>query len=156
MIYTFNKKKFLPISKEQAWDFFSSPYNLQKLTPEYMQFRIVSDLENKAISEAMRLEYRVSPVLGISMKWVSVISQVEPMNQFKDVQIKGPFAYWEHTHLFREVKGGVEMLDELRYALPFGILGRLAHFLWVRKQIQAIFTYRESVLEHLFIEESKK
>jgi ligand-binding SRPBCC domain-containing protein len=148
-VYTLRRKQFLPVSLDHAWDFFSSPYNLEKITPEYMRFKIISEFKNKSIYEGMRIEYKVSPLLNIPLNWVTIISEVTKPYKFKDKQLKGPFALWEHTHTFYEVEGGLEMTDEVKYALPFGFLGTIAHALFMKKKIEGIFNYRESVLEKL-------
>ena len=98
----------------------------------------------------MLIEYRVKPLLGISMKWVTEITGVDAPHVFTDRQLKGPYALWEHTHRFERVKGGVEMTDEVKYALPLGWLGRFAHVLVVKNKLKQIFDFRTEALEKLF------
>lgn len=149
-IYTLSRKQFIPVSIEKAWSFFSSPYNLEKITPAYMKFKVKSDLKNLEVYEGMKIEYRVSPLLGIPLKWVTIITDVEAPYKFKDIQQEGPFKLWEHTHTFKEVPEGIEMNDEIRYAIPFGFIGELTHSLIVKRQVEGIFKYRFSVLNKIF------
>jgi ligand-binding SRPBCC domain-containing protein len=149
-IYKLYRKQFLPISVEKAWEFFSTPRNLAKITPGDMAFVIVSDLKDEAIYEGMNIEYRVKPLLGIPMKWVTKIGAVKNNYKFVDMQMQGPYALWEHTHTFDKVDGGVMMTDEVDYALPLGLLGQLAHWLLVKKKLENIFDYRERMIKQFF------
>ncbi|MFM8473349.1 MAG: SRPBCC family protein [Candidatus Kapaibacterium sp.] len=148
--YTLNTRQVLPISLEEAWAFFSSPKNLSKITPEYMNFKILSGFDEGTTREGMIIKYKVHPVLGIPLTWVTKITNVSAPHEFTDMQLKGPYKEWVHTHRFREIEGGVEMTDELVYQLPLGPIGMIAHALFVRKQVQSIFAYREATLEKLF------
>lgn len=150
-IYKLERKTILPVSLEEAWGFFSSPHNLVKITPSFMNFRIVSDLNDLHMYEGMQIEYRVCPFAGLPLKWITRIKDVKEHYQFKDIQLKGPFRLWEHTHTFNVLQNNeVEMIDEVRYALPFGILGSLAHALVVKKQLEHIFEYRKNVIDTIF------
>lgn len=149
-VHKLERKMFIPVSIQEAWTFFSSPYNLEKITPGYMKFRITSDLKNISMSEGMRIEYTVRPVANVPLKWITLISDVNAPYQFKDRQIKGPFKVWEHTHTFEEKDDGVEMTDVVQYALPLGFLGTIAHLIMVKKQLKGIFDYRRTVIEELF------
>lgn len=135
---------------ETAWDFFSSPMNLSKITPKNMGFNVISNLESKDIYEGMIIEYKVSPVLHIPLKWVTKITQVEKNKSFTDFQEKGPYKYWNHFHEFVPNDKGVLMKDTVDYELPFGLLGRIAHTIFVRKKLENIFNYRYQVLEKQF------
>ena len=148
--YTLNTRQVLPISLEEAWAFFSSPMNLSKITPAYMNFKILSGFDEGTTREGMIIKYKVHPVLGIPLTWVTKITNVSAPHEFTDMQLKGPYKEWVHTHRFREIEGGVEMTDELVYQLPLGPIGMIAHALFVRKQVQSIFAYREATLEKLF------
>lgn len=148
--YTLSSEQFLPVSIEEAWDFFSSAKNLSRITPPEMQFKIISDFEDDAIFNDMQIDYIVRPILGIPLKWKTVITQVNKPYQFADMQKKGPYKKWEHTHTFIEKDSGTLMKDVVNYALPFGILGRFAHFLFVRKKLNQIFEFRKEILEKLF------
>lgn len=150
MIYQLKKKQFLPINIDKAWDFFSAPSNLQTITPAYMRFNILTDLKEGEFYPGMIIEYTVRPVAGIPIHWVTEISHVLDKQLFVDEQRFGIYSFWHHKHLFREVSGGIEMEDIVHYKLPLGFLGRIAHFLFVKKQLHAIFDYREQKLKALF------
>ena len=135
---------------ETAWSFFSSPLNLSKITPKNMGFNVISNLESKDIYEGMIIEYRVSPMLHIPLKWVTKITQVEKNKSFTDFQEKGPYKYWNHFHEFVPNEKGVLMKDTVDYELPFGLLGRIAHKIFVKKKLQNIFNYRYQFLDKYF------
>lgn len=149
-IYTLTKKQFLPITLEQAWDFFSSPVNLKKITPEYMGFKITSDLGDGKMYPGQIISYIVTPVLGIPMSWTTEITHVVDKKYFVDEQRFGPYSLWHHQHWFREVEGGVEMTDIVNYGLPLGFLGRIANSIFVQNKLQEIFDYREKVIGQYF------
>ncbi len=141
----------LPISLEAAWDFFSSPKNLQKITPEGMGFTITTDLADlEKMYPGQIIGYIVRPVLGIPMGWVTEITHVREGEFFVDEQRFGPYAFWHHKHFFRAVPGGVEMRDVIHYKVPLGPLGRLANFIFVRKKLETIFDFRFQKLEEVF------
>ena len=142
-------KLFLPISLEAAWDFFSTPVNLNKITPPEMNFIIRSKLPEKAYP-GLIIVYTVSPLAGIPMKWVTEITHVSEPDFFVDEQRMGPYAIWHHEHHFERVDGGVMMTDRLFYKVPFGFLGNLLDKIMIRKKVEGIFSYREKVLLKLF------
>ncbi len=149
-IYTLKKDQFLPISLDQAWDFFSSPVNLKKITPEYMGFKITSEFGDGKMYPGQIISYVVTPVLGIPMSWTTEITHVLDKKYFVDEQRFGPYSFWHHQHWFREVEGGVEMTDIVNYGLPLGFLGRMANALFVKSKLQEIFDYREKVVLKYF------
>jgi ligand-binding SRPBCC domain-containing protein len=134
---------------EEVWDFFSSPHNLRKISPEYMDFTITKGGEGKMYPGQI-ISYRVKPLMGIPMTWVTEITHVEDMKFFVDEQRIGPYTMWHHEHHFREVEGGVEMTDIVSYKLPLGFLGRLAHLMFVKRQLNGIFEYRAKVIKNFF------
>jgi ligand-binding SRPBCC domain-containing protein len=149
--YTLNFEQKVPISLQEAWDFFSSPLNLAKITPKSMSFVITSDYtKDTKMYEGMLISYEVSPLLGIKMDWMTEITYVKDGEYFIDDQRFGPFALWHHEHHFKSIEGGVLMTDKLTYAVPFGFLGRIANSLVVAKQTQDIFNYREKAVEEMF------
>jgi len=148
--YTLHRKQFLPISIEEAWVFFSSPLNLSKITPPYMNFKIVSNFKkDESIKEGTLIEYRISPIFKIPLKWITIISKAEAPYCFIDKQKKGPYSFWEHTHTFKEAPGGIVMTDEINYSLPFGKLGIIVHNLLVKRQLDRVFEYRKNILKDL-------
>ncbi|RYZ15432.1 MAG: hypothetical protein EOP49_53090 [Sphingobacteriales bacterium] len=148
--YLLEKEITIPAPVEAVWKFFSAAENLQKITPGYMKFKITDRPDVEEIFSGMLIQYKVSPVLNIPLTWVTLIKSVDRLKSFMDTQVKGPYRLWEHTHTFTPVAGGTLMKDSVRYALPFGPLGSLAHTLFVRKQLEGIFSYREQVIGTYF------
>lgn len=135
---------------QTAWDFFSSPMNLPKITPKDMAFTVLSEQKTNKIFEGMIIDYMVSPLFGIPLKWKTRITEVIPNKSFTDFQEKGPYKLWNHHHEFIPNEKGVFMIDKVDYELPFGLLGNIAHALFVKKKLEKIFNYRFNVLENLF------
>jgi len=144
------KVQFLPISLDLAWDFFSDPRNLGKITPPEMNFIILSDLGDGRMYPGMIIAYKLSPVAGIPVTWVTEITEVREKELFIDNQIHGPYKFWHHQHIFREVEGGVQMTDILHYAAPLGFFGKMTEKLFLRRKVESIFSYREAVLNKYF------
>ena len=140
----------LPATLEEAWAFFSDPANLAVLTPPEMDFQIKTKLRKGEFYTGMRIAYTVSPFGGIRLKWVSEIVAAEHCKQFTDIQVAGPYAYWEHKHVFEETPTGVRMRDIVDYRMPFGIFGRGVHRLFVRRRLKRIFDFREEKIRFLF------
>jgi ligand-binding SRPBCC domain-containing protein len=150
-IYCKKTVQKLPISLEEAWDFLSSPYNLKTITPEHMGFRIKNDVkEGDKMFAGQIIVYDITPLPGYKTEWVTEITHVENLNYFIDEQRFGPYALWHHKHELIAIDGGVQMNDTIHYKIPFGILGRIANFLFIRKQLETIFNFREEKLEALF------
>lgn len=149
--YTLHFTQKMPISLAQAWDFFSSPLNLSKITPKSMNFVITSDYTpDTKMYEGMIITYKVSPLLRIKMDWMTEITHVKEGHYFIDEQRFGPFKFWHHEHHFEAIEGGVLMTDKLTYGIPFGFIGRIANSLMVAKQTQEIFNFREKAVEVMF------
>jgi hypothetical protein len=144
--YSLKTVQHLPIAMEQAWEFFSNPANLQQITPSQLGFSIISSHHGEKMYAGQIIEYTVKPVLGIPLYWMTEITHVEDSKYFVDEQRFGPYTLWHHQHHFKEVENGVEMTDIVHYKLPFGILGRIAHALFVKKQLKEIFDYRYKVV----------
>jgi len=141
----------IPISLEEAWDFFSSPMNLAKITPADMAFVVTSELPvSQKMYPGMIITYKVSPVAGIKLNWMTEITQVEDHKYFIDEQRFGPYKFWHHQHHFKEIPGGVEMDDILTYGLPMGIFGNIANSVFVANKLQQIFDYRTKKVIELF------
>jgi ligand-binding SRPBCC domain-containing protein len=149
-VYSLKTIQKLPITLEQAWDFFSSPANLKEITPDNLGFKIVSQHHGDKMYAGQIIEYTVSPVLGIPMYWMTEITHVEDKKYFVDEQRFGPYSMWHHQHHFKTVDGGVEMTDIVHYKLPFWFLGDIAHYLFVNKQLKNIFDYRYKIVEQKF------
>lgn len=149
-IYNLTRKQILPLGLNEAWDFFSNPRNLAEITPPHMGFKILYISGNGRMYPGQIIRYLVQGIPGINMHWVTEITHVEEPFYFVDEQRFGPYAFWHHQHHFREVEKGVEMTDEVNYALPMGPLGTLAHALFVKRELNRIFDYRYKKLEEQF------
>lgn len=148
--YSLKTKQFLPINLQHAWDFFSSPKNLAVITPKRLNFEILSGSEVEKMFQGQIIQYKITVLPMVRMFWETEITEVHELHSFTDTQRKGPYARWIHKHTFKEVNGGVEMIDELEYALPLGMLGRLVNHLFVEAEVKSIFDYRFKVLEKHF------
>lgn len=150
MKYQLYREQQLSCDIEHAWQFFSSPLNLSRITPEDMGFTVTSELPGGGIFEGMLIDYTVSPILGIPLKWRTKITEVSPLESFTDFQVQGPYKYWNHFHEFIPNADGVLMKDTVDYTLPLGILGNMAHQIFVKKKLEQIFDFRYRVLAQLF------
>jgi ligand-binding SRPBCC domain-containing protein len=148
--YQFYKTQLIPALIEEVWDFISSPRNLKEITPAYMGFEITSENLSEKMYPGMIISYTVKPVLGIRMLWVTEITQVEKMKYFIDEQRIGPYSLWHHQHFLELTDEGVLMTDIVSYSPPFGFLGVLAKRIFIGKQLNAIFNYRQNELKKRF------
>jgi ligand-binding SRPBCC domain-containing protein len=147
-MFTLETVQTLPISLEEAWDFFSSPGNLAKITPDYMGFKITSGVPERMFPGQI-ISYQIGLLPGIKSSWVTEITHVRERQFFVDEQRFGPYAMWHHEHWFFPCEGGVRMVDRVSYKLPFGILGKCVSPV-IKKQLNRIFSYRIAKLEELF------
>ena len=147
-LYTLESNQFINKPIEEVFQFFSKPENLSVITPAKLGFKILSP--NPIKMEVGRLiDYNIY-LLGIPIHWRTLITDYEPPNMIVDQQIKGPYAMWHHTHTFHKVKGGVEIKDRVVYSIPFGFLGRLLNYLWIKRDLNNIFLHRKKVIDKLF------
>lgn len=149
-VYSFKTVQNIPVSLDKAWNFFSSPANLQTITPDSLGFKIISKYHGEKMYAGQVIEYNVSPLLGIPLYWMTEITHVEDKRYFVDEQRYGPYSMWHHQHHFKAIDGGVEMTDIIHYKLPLWFLGDVANGLFVKKQLRKIFEYRYKKVEELF------
>ncbi|WP_045217450.1 SRPBCC family protein [Desulfonatronovibrio magnus] len=139
----------LPISLDQAWNFFSMPENLCRITPDWMCFDIKhKDAEH--MYPGMIIEYSIKAVAGIPMSWITEITHVEKPYFFVDEQRQGPYRFWHHQHHFRQTDAGVEVTDTVHYSLYFGMLAEPVRRLLVLPKLKEIFSFRRDALERIF------
>lgn len=150
MRYQLYREQQLNCDIASAWLFFSNPDNLSKITPKDMGFIVLTKYANNAIYEGMEIDYTVSPLLGIPMKWKTRITHVDFQKSFTDFQAKGPYKLWNHFHEFIPNEKGVLIKDTVDYELPMGFLGTIAHSLFVKNKLEQIFNFRFQVLEKMF------
>ena len=132
----------LPVPLDVAWDFFSQPDNLARITPPEMFLRVDGGSTGKPIFEGMQLSYTLYPFMMIPVRWTTEIMRVSRPDFFEDRQLAGPYEHWHHTHQFREIEGGTEMTDIVEYALPFELLGEVVEALIVGRRLDEVFEYR--------------
>lgn len=149
-IYRLQYEQVLNTSMENAWTFFSGADNLEKITPSYMRFHVTSPKTDRPVYAGQIITYVIHPVLGIPVKWMTEITHVVEGKYFIDEQRQGPYGFWHHQHHFEEVPGGVKMTDIVHYSMPLGILGNLAHALFVQRQLRDLFAFRKEAVEQLF------
>lgn len=149
ILHTLEQEQFLPISLDEAWDFFSSPSNLDSITPPDLGFRITSAPEPK-MYEGQIITYQVKIAPFVWLPWVTEIKFVDEGRSFTDEQRFGPYRFWHHRHTFEEASGGVLMRDKVHYGLSFGPLGGIAHVLFVRRKLEWIFGFRKRILAERF------
>lgn len=148
-MYQLIRKQIVHTDLETCWEFFSNPANLKLITPEYMGFDVKTETP-KEMYEGLIIAYKVSPLLNIPMEWVTEITHVIDKSFFVDEQRVGPYKLWHHEHHFKEVEGGVEMIDIVSYQPPFGILGKLVHPFIIRPKLEQIFAYRIQKVNSIF------
>ena len=149
-IYQMHKELAVAASLEEAWEFISSPSNLRKITPDYMGFEITTHGLPDKIYPGLMISYKVRPLMGIKMTWLTEITQVREPYYFVDEQRAGPYALWHHEHSLKATENGVLMSDLITYRPPGGPLGALANRLFIHKQLMGIFLFRELALKKHF------
>ena len=144
-VNTFSRRQYIDAPPVKVWDFVSSPANLARITPPGMGFNIISPAEKK-MYEGMIIIYRVKPLAGIPVTWVTEITHITEGSYFVDEQRSGPYAMWHHRHFIEPDGDGTLMTDIVTYRPPLGIFGRIANSMFIRKRLGQIFDYRERVM----------
>ena len=146
--FTLERTQRIAADPAELTAFFESPRNLERITPPWLRFRIRSCTDDP-VREGTRISYRLR-INGLPVRWESLITEYDPGRSFTDTMLRGPYRRWVHRHDFRVVGGGVDVIDRVEYELPLGVVGRLVHHLWVRRQVEDIFAYRAKVIAELF------
>jgi ligand-binding SRPBCC domain-containing protein len=149
-IEEFHHEQFLPRRIEEIFPFFSDAANLQKLTPAFLRFHIVTPLPIE-MNVGTLIDYRLK-IHHLPIRWRTKITEWNPPHSFRDVQLRGPYRLWDHFHRFEPAAGGTKVIDHVRYS---ALGGRLAHRLLVNRDIRNIFAYRAQILGRLFPAELK-
>ncbi len=137
-------------SVEKLWEFIATPKNLKIITPEYMGFNIISkDLPEK-MYQGLIIAYKVKPLFGIEITWVSEITHISEFHYFVDEQKIGPYKFWHHTHIITPVQNGVIMKDILNYKPPFSFIGSIANQIIIKKKLFEIFSFRRKKIQEIF------
>lgn len=140
----------IPADIAAVWDFISSPINLKEITPDYLGFEVTSKTCNEKMYPGMIITYKVSPLLGIKLSWMTEITHVKDLEYFVDEQRVGPYALWHHQHKIEAIENGVLMTDIVTYAPPFAFLGAIANTLIIKNKLKEIFDYRTVAVEKRF------
>ena len=147
-MYTLHKEIEVEASLDQVWEFISHPQNLDRITPDDMEFKIVTDVPEQ-MSNGLLVEYRVRiPIMGWQV-WVSELKHIEPGRYFVDEQKIGPYRFWYHEHRIETAGDKVKVIDHVSYEVPFGFIGRIAHSLFIRPTLERIFRHREKMFKDL-------
>jgi ligand-binding SRPBCC domain-containing protein len=149
-VYSLKKVQNIPVSLDEAWNFFSHPKNLAVMTPDYLNLKFTNELYGEEMYAGQVMTYNVKPLLGIPMFWMTEITHVKDREYFIDEQRFGPYSLWHHQHHFTEIPGGVQMTDLIHYKVPGWILGDLANSLLIKRQLEGIFEFRFKRVEEVF------
>jgi ligand-binding SRPBCC domain-containing protein len=149
-VYSIKTIQNIPTNLDTAWDFFSKPNNLKKITPSHLGFEIISKHHGSEMYAGQIIEYKVKPIMGIPLYWMTEITHVVPQQYFIDEQRFGPYSLWHHQHHFKPINGGVEMTDIVHYKIPLSFLGDIANTIMVKNQLKTIFNHRYTAVEKIF------
>jgi len=147
-VETLERDQVLPVSPAEAFQFFADAFNLEAITPPWLHFRVVTQ-GDIAMHPGTLIEYRLR-LHGLPLRWLTRIESWERGRRFTDVQTRGPYRLWRHTHSFEPLDEGTRMRDVVRYALPLGPLGQAARALVVRRDLDRIFDFRRDVVAARF------
>ena len=148
-LYTFKKEQKISKSIIDVFDFFSKPENLSVITPNKMDFRILtpSPIEMK---EGTLIDYTVK-IMSFPIRWRTLITKYDPPSMFIDQQLKGPYSMWHHTHLFEKINDNETLIkDVILYAVPFSFIGSITHSLYIKRDLEKIFDYRSQEIKRIF------
>ena len=146
--HVLERTQLIPRPREEVFAFFADAHNLERITPPSLRFRILTP-DPIVLGPGALIDYRLS-LFGVPFGWRTLIEAYQPAVRFVDMQVRGPYRRWHHTHTFEDAPGGTLMRDRVEYELPLGPLGRLAQALLVRRQLRAIFDHRREVIARLF------
>ncbi|MGW8193458.1 MAG: SRPBCC family protein [Desulforhopalus sp.] len=147
-IYTLEKEQVVTANLDQTWSFLENPANLNTITPEDLNFSIISPLP-ETMYNGLIIEYRISiPLFGVK-KWIAEIKHIRDKKSFVDEQRLGPYTFWYHYHELNETASGVRVFDRVNYVMPFGPVGSLLHALFVKKTLDRIFDYRKAKIAEI-------
>jgi ligand-binding SRPBCC domain-containing protein len=148
--YQIIRTQKIPASVTDVWDFISSPANLKEITPPNMGFIVTNNTGIGKMYAGMIITYKVSPLLGIPLNWMTEITHVKDLEYFVDEQRVGPYKMWHHQHKIEAIENGVLMTDIVTYVPPFGFIGAIANLLIIKQQLNTIFDYRTIAVEKRF------
>ncbi len=139
-IHRLNGELVIPRPLDEVFSFFASPHNLHRITPRGLGFEYVTD--DAPMRAGLEIGYRIRPLFGIPVQWLTRITEFDPPNGFRDVQLRGPYRSWDHVHRFEAIEGGTLIRDEVTYEVPVGIAGDALNRFVIRNELRWIFLYR--------------
>ena len=148
-VYTLKKEQKISKNINEVFDFFSKPENLSTITPDRMGFKILTpspiDMKDGAL-----IDYTVR-IMFIPIRWRTLITKYAPPNLFVDQQLKGPYSMWHHTHTFKKLSEEETLIEDIvKYCVPFGFIGGIVHYLYIKKDLESIFSYRKEKIKEIF------
>ena len=143
-VHVLQREQVLPGSPDDVFPFFADARNLEAITPPLLRFEVVTP-DPIEMGVGTLIQYRLR-LRGVPVQWLTSIQAWDPPHRFVDVQVRGPYALWHHTHTFEPHEDGTLMRDIVRYAIGFGPLGDVAHRLFVRRDVESIFDFRRQEL----------
>jgi ligand-binding SRPBCC domain-containing protein len=141
------RSQIVPLPRADVFAFFADARNLEAITPRFLRFRILPPVPS-TLEAGSRIDYRLS-LFGVPFRWRTRIAAWEPGFRFVDVQERGPYALWQHTHTFVDVEGGTRVSDQVEYRLPLGAIGEVAHPILVRRTLARVFDHRRDRVAEL-------
>lgn len=157
--YKIRFEQWVPVPVEKTFAFFANPYNLPKLMPPWMETRVESTTyasrQITAVGGEIVFSYRIVPGFSFRQHWTAKVVEFESLHHFCDEQVSGPFAYWQHCHqITREDwdgRSGSRIVDEIKYTMGYGIIGKLVDRLLIRPQLKANFDPRQEAIARLLV-----
>jgi ligand-binding SRPBCC domain-containing protein len=143
-VHVLEREQVVPVPPAAAWELFADAGNVEAITPPFLRFRVLTP-GPIAMGEGTLIEYRLR-LHGVPVRWLTRIEVWEPPRRFVDRQVRGPYALWHHTHALTPHPAGTLIRDRVRYRLPLGVLGAVAHLLLVRRDLRRIFDYRRQAV----------
>jgi ligand-binding SRPBCC domain-containing protein len=142
-IYELRCQLVLPVTIHEAFRVFEDPYNLARITPPWLNFRINS--QSIRMQKGAKIDYSFR-WLGLPLHWRTIISQYEPPFHFVDEALESPYVLWRHHHGFCVAGDGTEVSDRVEYAMPFGVIGSAVNQIIVARQLRRIFEFRQRAI----------
>ena len=148
MKHVLRREQIVQKPLREVFDFFERPENLSRITPASLGFSILTP-GPIVMRVGTLLDYQIR-LLGIPVRWRTLITAYDPPFRFTDEQLRGPYDFWHHTHTFEEISGGTRLRDEVHYAMGMGPLGGLLNTLYVKRSLARIFDHRAAVIADYF------
>jgi hypothetical protein len=148
-LHILKKEQVISQNISTVFDFFSKPENLSVITPPKMNFKIFtpSPIDMK---EGTLIDYTIN-IMFMPIRWRTLITKYNPPNIFVDQQLSGPYSMWHHTHTFEQLSDDETLIkDEVIYSIPFAFIGKIIHYLYIKGELEKIFTYRKNKIEEIF------